>query len=61
MYEAEKNRHETGLSNSESALNKVINKMTDLVHQILEDMQSIKTSLEELEKIALKPRLFTNE
>lgn len=27
--------------------------MTYLVHQILEDMQSIKTSLEELEKIAL--------
>jgi hypothetical protein len=61
VYEAEKQRHETGLSNSESALNKVINKMTDLGHQILEDMQSIKTSLEELEKIALKPRLFTNE
>ena len=35
--------------------------MTYLVHQILEDMQSIITSLEELEKIALKPRLFTNE
>lgn len=35
--------------------------MTDLGNQILVDMQSIKTSLEELEKIALKPSLFTNE
>ena len=64
IYEAKKELHEEGkkgLSNSEMALNDVINKMTDLGNKILVDMQSIKTSLEELEKIALKPRLFTNE
>jgi hypothetical protein len=64
IYEAQKELHEEGkkgLSISEMALNDVVNKMIDLGKKILVDMQSIKTSLEELEKIALKPRLFTNE
>ena len=35
--------------------------MSELGKKILEDMQKIKNSLIELDKIALKPRVFTNE
>ena len=35
--------------------------MSELGKSILRDMQSIKDSLIELDKIALKPRVFTNE
>ena len=50
-----------GLSESEEALEKEINKMSELGKSILDDMQKIKNSLIELDKIALKPRVFTNE
>ena len=46
---------------SEAALEKEINIMSELGKKILEDMQKIKNSLIELDKIALKPRVFTNE
>ena len=35
--------------------------MSELGKSILDDMQKIKNSLIELDKIALKPRVFTNE
>lgn len=50
-----------GLSASEAALDQEIDKMSNLGKSILKDMESIKTSLMELDKIALKPRIFTNE
>lgn len=54
IYEAKKELFEEGkkgLTRSEAELGKTI----------LEDMQKIKNSLIELDKIALKPRVFTNE
>ena len=50
-----------GLSASEAALENEINKMSELGKKILQDMQNIKNSLIELDKISLKPRVFTNE
>ena len=64
IYKAKKELFEKGkkgLSASESALEKEINKMSELGKSILDDMQKIKNSLIELDKIALKPRVFTNE
>jgi GTPase SAR1 family protein/uncharacterized protein YnzC (UPF0291/DUF896 family) len=64
VYEAKKNLFEEsqrGLSASEAALEQEIEKMSELGKSILKDMESIKTSLIELDKIALKPRVFTNE
>ena len=64
VYEAKKELFEEGkkgLSTSEAALEKEIHIMSDLGKKILEDMQKIKNSLIELDKIALKPRVFTNE
>jgi len=64
IYEAKKELFEEGkkgLSTSEAALEKEINIMSELGKKILEDMQKIKNSLIELDKIALKPRVFTNE
>lgn len=64
VYEAKKNLFEQsqkGLSASEAALDQEIEKMSKLGKSILKDMESIKNSLMELDKIALKPRIFTNE
>lgn len=64
VYEAKKNLYEQsqkGLSASEAALDQEIAKMSDLGKNILKDMECIKNSLMELDKIALKPRIFTNE
>ena len=64
VYEAKKNLFEQsqkGLSASEAALDQEIDKMSKLGKSILKDMESIKNSLMELDKIALKPRVFTNE
>lgn len=64
VYEAKKNLFEQsqkGLSASEAALDQEIDKMSKLGKSILKDMESIKNSLMELDKIALKPRIFTNE
>ena len=46
---------------SEAALEKEINIMFELWKKILEDIQKIKNSLIEIDRIALKPRVFTNE
>lgn len=62
-YDAKKqlyDKSKEGLSNSEIALNNQIEIMSNLGKSILKDMDSIKKSLIELDKIALKPRLFTN-
>ena len=64
VYEAKKSLFEQsqkGLSASEAALDQEIEKMSKLGQSILKDMESIKKSLIELDKIALKPRIFTNE
>ena len=50
-----------GLSNSQIAMQEVISKMSDLWKKLLNDMNSIKGSLNELEQIALKPRVLTDE
>ena len=50
-----------GLSNSQIAMKEIISKMSDLGKKLLCDMNSIKDSLNELEKIALKPRVLTDE
>jgi len=49
------------LSLSEAVLEKVIDEMSELGKSILDDMQKIKNYLIELDKIALKPRVFTDE
>ena len=46
---------------NETALEKEINIMFELWKKILEDIQIIKNSLIELDRIALKPRVFKNE
>ena len=64
VYEAKKYLFEEskkGLSSSEIALDQEINKMSNLGKTILKDMQDIKNSIIELDKIALKHRVFTNE
>ena len=50
-----------GLSYSEQLLNQTIEKMRQEGEVIIKQMKDIKESLEELDKIALKPRVFTNE
>ena len=50
-----------GLTNSQIAMKEVISKMSELGLKLLKDMNSIKDSLSELEKIALKPRVLTDE
>jgi hypothetical protein len=50
-----------GLSISQIAMKDVITKMSDLGTKLMYDMNSIKDSLIELEKIALKPRVLTDE
>jgi hypothetical protein len=50
-----------GLSNSQIAMQQVISKIANLGKKLLDDMNSIKGSLSELEKIALKPRVLTDE
>lgn len=50
-----------GLSNSQIAMKGVISKMSDLGKKLLFDMNSIKDHLNELEKIALKPKVLTDE
>jgi hypothetical protein len=42
-------------------MKEVITKMSDLGTKLMYDMNSIKDSLIELEKIALKPRVLTDE
>ena len=49
-----------GLSYSEQLLNQTIEKMRQEGEVIIKQMKDIKESLEELDKIALKPRVFTN-
>ena len=63
IYQTKKNLYEEskkGLSISEVALQEEIEKMSNLGKSILSDMQMIKNSLIELDKIALKPRVLTN-
>lgn len=50
-----------GLTNSQIAMQEVISKMSELGKKLLNDMNSIKDSLNELEKIALKPKVLTDE
>ena len=51
-----------GLSNSQIAMQQVISKIANLGKKLLDDMNLIKGSLCELEKkIALKPRVLTDE
>ena len=50
-----------GLTNSQIAMQEVISKMSELGKKLLNDMNSIKDSLSELEKIALKPKVLTDE
>ena len=49
------------LSNSQIAMQEVITKISDLGKKLLNDMNSIKDCLSELEKIPLKPRVLTVE
>ena len=49
-----------GLSYSDQLLNQTIEKMRQEGAVIIKQMKDIKESLEELDKIALKPRVFTN-
>ena len=49
-----------GLSYSDRLLNETIEKMRKEGEQIIKHMKEIKSSLEELDKIALKPRVLTN-
>ena len=49
-----------GLSYSDIILNESIEKMKKEGEQILKQLGEIKTSLDELDKIALKPRVLTN-
>ena len=49
------------LTYSQFAMKRVISKMSELGTNLLNDMNSIKESLNELEKIALKPRVLTDE
>lgn len=49
-----------GLSYSDIILNESIEKMKKEGEQILRQMEEIKTSLKELDKIALKPKVLTN-
>ena len=49
-----------GLSYSEQLLNQTIEKMRQEGEVIIKQMKDIKESLEELDKIALKPRVLTN-
>jgi len=48
------------LSYSDRLLNDTINKMKVQGEEILRQMKEIKSSLEELDRIALKPRVLTN-
>jgi len=50
-----------GLTNSEKILQNQMTKMEEIGKNILTLMQKVKTCLTELDKIALKPRVFTNE
>ena len=64
IYEAKKELFEQGkkgLSESETALSKIIEKMSELGKLISKDMELIKTFLMILDKIALKPSVFINE
>ena len=61
IYEAKKELFEEGKMANEAALEKEINIMFELWKKILEDIQKIKNSLIELDRIALKARVFTNE
>ena len=49
-----------GLSFSDRLLNETIEKMRKKGEEILKQMKGIKESLEELDRIALKPRVLTN-
>ena len=63
-YEIKKSLFEKSkqkLSVSDAAFNQEIEKTPKIVQLLLKDMESIKKSLIELDKIALNPRIFTNE
>jgi GTPase SAR1 family protein len=63
VIEAKKKAFEEGqkgLSNSDILLNDTMEVMKKQAEEILQQMKEIKTSLEELDKIALKPRVLTN-
>ena len=49
-----------GLSYSDMLLNQTMKKMREEGEKILKQMKEIKSSLEELDRIALKPRVLTN-
>ena len=55
----EKSKQE--LSISEDAFNQKIEITPKIVQSLLKDMESLKKSLIELDKIALNPRIYTNE
>ena len=62
-YRCQKKANEEGLkglSYSDIILNESIEKMKKEGEQILKQLGEIKTSLDELDKIALKPRVLTN-
>lgn len=48
------------ISYSDRLLNDTMNKMKVQGEEILRQMKEIKSSLEELDRIALKPRVLTN-
>ena len=63
IIEAKKQLYEEGqkgLSYSEQLLNQTIEKMRQEDEVIIKQMKDIKESLEEFDKIALKPRVLTN-
>ena len=63
VIDAKKQAYEEGqkyLSYSDRLLNDTMNKMKVQGEEILRQMKEIKSSLEELDRIALKPRVLTN-
>lgn len=63
IIDAKKQAYEEGqkgLSYSDMLLNQTMNKMREEGEKIIKQMKEIKSSLEELDRIALKPRVLTN-
>ena len=63
IIDAKKQAYEEGqkgLSYSDMLLNQTMNKMREEGEKIIRQMKEIKSSLEELDRIALKPRVLTN-
>lgn len=63
ILDAKKQAYEEGkkgLSYSDMLLNETMEKMREKGEEIIQQMKGIKESLEELDRIALKPRVLTN-